>query len=135
MRSLMLIGLLSGRLVSGQVAAQDLRLEVPTSVVAGTVMAVRASPAPIEHMRVELLDATGRPLGWHEAGNHGAVELSIDEPGAYTLRWAAPDGTEVLAPFHVVAKRPAWFTAWWTVPAGLLLAGLGVRRAANARAR
>ena len=130
MRSLLLIALLGGR-----VAAQDLRLEVPTSIVAGTVMAVRASPAPIEHMRVELLDASGRPLGWHEAGDHGDIELSIDQPGAYTLRWAAPDGTEVLAPFHVVAKRPGWFTAWWTVPVGLLLAGLGVRRAANARAR
>ncbi len=130
MRSLMLIALLGGR-----VAAQDLRLEVPTSIVAGTVLVVRASPAPVERMRVELLDATARPLGWHEARSGGVVEITITEPGAYTLRWLALDGTEVLAPFHVVAKRPGWFTAWWTVPAGLLLAGLGVRRAANARAR
>lgn len=135
MRSLLLIVLLGGRLMSGQIAAQDLRLEVPMSIVAGDVMKVRASPAPVERMRVELLDATARSLGWHEAGSRGDVEITITEPGAYTLRWLAPDGTEVLAPFHVVAKRPGWFTAWWTVPAGLLLAGLGVRRAANARTR
>lgn len=135
MRSLLLIALLGGRLVSGQDAPQDLRLEVPTSVVAGTVMAVRASPTPVERMRVQLLDAAARPLGWHEAGALGEVEITIAEPGAYTLRWQARDGTEVLAPFHVLARRPGWFTAWWTVPVGLLLAGLGVRRAASARAR
>ena len=67
----------------------------PTSVVAGTVMAVRASPTPVARMRVELLDAAARPLGWHEAGALGEVEITITGPGAYTLRWQAQDGTEV----------------------------------------
>ncbi len=120
MRALLLIGV---------VATQDLRLDAPTAVVAGTRMEVRAAPAPIAGIRVELLDASGAALGWHSADQTGVLGLRIDEPGAYTLRWLAPDGTEVLAPFHVVAPRPAWLSAWWTVPVGLLLAGLSLRRA------
>jgi hypothetical protein len=120
-------------LLSCLLVPQGPGLDLPTSVVAGVPMRVRAAPTPIAGIRVELLDANGQAREWRAASTAGDLEFSIAEPGAYTLRWLAPDGTEVLAPFHELAPRPSWFSAWWTVPVGLLLAGLGLRRALTER--
>ncbi len=108
--------------------AQDLTVApARTEVGAEVVVTVRRGDAPAASVPVvvEFPDGSRRELGETDAG--GRLGFEPDRDGMHALR-ATVDGVRCVTPLAVAPARRRWLLAFGSVPLGLVLLWLHLRR-------